>query len=206
MVCLKSLMSLIGFCVSCCNANCWLCGVISKLPLSFLCVCASHHLSIYHFCFCKKIIFMMLRVMPSTSGPCDCIKKIVKKEGGNSLSLSARGFTTPLYTEVPKLFNGNGTCNFSKKYFAKKYYLCCLGMCPKHIKILEYCMKKETDKCFGPVENKNGHRHIECLDPKLIAKLGKLWMIVHQKLYVLAFRIITLSMARDIMCEKKASN
>jgi hypothetical protein len=29
---------------------------------------------------------------------------------------------------------------------------------------------------------------------------------VHQKLYVLAFRIITLSMARDIMCEKKASN
>ncbi len=172
MVCSKSLMSLVGFCPSCCNAHRWLCGVISKLPLSFLCVCASHHLNIYHFHFCKKIIVTMLGVMPSTSGPSDCIKKIVKKEGGNSLSLSARGFTTPLYTKVPKLFNDNGTCSFSRRDFVEKYYLCCLGMSPKHIKILKDCMKKEIDKCFGPIVNKNGHRYIECLDPELIAKVG----------------------------------
>jgi hypothetical protein len=109
------------------------CGVISKLPLSFLCVCASHHLSIYHFCICKKIIVMMLGVMPSTSGPSDCIKKIVKNEGGNSLSLRAKGFTTPLYTKVLELFNGNGTCSFSRKDFAKKYDLCCLGMRPNDV-------------------------------------------------------------------------
>jgi hypothetical protein len=48
---------------------------------------------------------------------------IVKKEGGSSLSLNAKGFTTPLYTEVPELFNGNGTCNFSRKDFAEKYDL-----------------------------------------------------------------------------------
>jgi hypothetical protein len=79
-------------------------------------------------------------------------------------------------------------------------------MCPKHIKILKDCTKKEINKCFGLIENKNGHRYIECLDPKLIAKVGKLWTPVHKKLYVFAFRIITLGMARDIMCEEKVSN
>jgi hypothetical protein len=66
--------------------------------------------------------------MPSTSGPSDCDKKIVKKEGESFLNLSARGFTTPLYTKVPKLSSGNGTCNFSRKDFVEKYNLCYLGM------------------------------------------------------------------------------
>ncbi len=76
-------------------------------------------------------------------------------------------------------------------------------MFPKKIKILRNCMKKEIDKCFGHVVNKNGHRYIERFDPKLIAKVGKFWMIMHQKSYVLAFRIITLGMARGIVCEEK---
>ncbi len=100
-----------------------------------------------------------------------CIKKIVKKEGKNSLSLSARGFTTPLYVEVLELFNGDGTCSFSKKDFAKRYDLCCLGMSPKQIKILKDYTKKEIKKCFGRIVNKNGHRYIECLDPEFIARL-----------------------------------
>jgi hypothetical protein len=59
------------------------------------------------------------------------------------------------------------------------------------------------EKCFGHVVNKNGHRYTECLDPELIMKVGKLWMIVHQKLYVLVSKIITLNMARGTVCEEK---
>ncbi len=51
--------------------------------------------------------------------------------------------------------------------------------------------------------NKNGHKYIKCLDPEFIAKVGKLWMIVHQKPYVRAFRIIMLGMVRDIVCEEE---
>jgi hypothetical protein len=51
--------------------------------------------------------------------------------------------------------------------------------------------------------NKNGHRYIQCLELELTAKVEKLWMIMHQKSYVLASRFITLSMARGIMCEEK---
>ncbi len=66
--------------------------------------------------------------MPFASGPNDYIKKIVKKEGGSSLNINARGFITPLYVEVPELFNSDGPCNFTKKKFADKYDLCYLGM------------------------------------------------------------------------------
>ncbi len=168
-----------------------------------MCITSLEHLS---FSFLQKNYCYNVKCDATTSGPNDCIKKIIKKEGGNSLSLNARGFTTPLYTKVPELFNDIGTCSFSRRDFVEKYDLCCLGMSPKHIKILKDCMKKEIDKCFGLVVNKNGHRYIECLDPKLIAKVGKLWMIMHQKPYVLAFRLITLGMARGIVCEEKASN
>jgi len=34
-------------------------------------------------------------------------------------------------------------------------------------------------------------------------EVEKLWMIVHQKLYVLTSRIITSGMARGIVCEEK---
>ncbi|CAK9272563.1 unnamed protein product [Sphagnum jensenii] len=142
-------------------------------------------------------------VMPSTNGPNDYIKKIVKKEGGNSLSFNAKGFTTPLYTEVPKLFSSDGPHSFTKKDFASKYDLCYLGMSPMQIRLLKVCTKEEIEKCFGLIVNKNGHQYINCLDPKLITKVERLWMIVHQKPYILASRIIILGMARGILCEQK---
>jgi len=119
---LESSMSLGCFCASHCSIHHWLCNVISKLPMSFSCFCASHHLNIYFFC--RQIIVTMLGVMLSTSGPNDCIKKIVKKEGESSLSLNVRGFTSPLYAKVPELFSDDGTCNFSRKDFVEKYDLC----------------------------------------------------------------------------------
>jgi hypothetical protein len=57
--------------------------------------------------------------MPFASGPNDYIKKIVKKEGKNFLNFNARGFITPLYVEVPELFNSNGPCSFTKKILAE---------------------------------------------------------------------------------------
>jgi hypothetical protein len=68
--------------------------------------------------------------MPFPSGPNDYIKKIVKKEGESSLNLDANGFVTPLYVEVPELFNNDGPYNFTKKKIANKYDLCYLGMNP----------------------------------------------------------------------------
>jgi hypothetical protein len=64
----------------------------------------------------------------------------------------------------------------------------------------KYYIKKEIEKLVGLV-NKNGHHYIDCSDPKLIAKVERLWMIVHQKPYVLTSRIIKLGMARRIVCE-----
>jgi len=97
--------------------------------------------------------------MPFASGPNDYIKKFVKKEGGNSLNLSARGFITPLYVEVPELFNNDGSCSFTRKTFVNKYDLCYLGMSPKHIRLRKDCTKEEIEKCFGVVVNKNMHQY-----------------------------------------------
>jgi hypothetical protein len=40
---------------------------------------------------------------------------------------------------------------------------------------------------------------MECLDLKLITKVENLWMIIHQKPYVLTKKVITLGMARGVV-------
>jgi hypothetical protein len=40
---------------------------------------------------------------------------------------------------------------------------------------------------------------MDCLDPKLITNVKILWMIIHQKPYVLTRRMITLGMARGLV-------
>ncbi len=107
------------------------CSAIHELLLSFSCVVyALQILNICHFHFCRWTIITMSCVMPFPSGPNDYIKKIVKKEGESSLNLDANGFVTPLYVEVPELFNNDGPYNFTKKKIANKYDLCYLGMNP----------------------------------------------------------------------------
>ncbi len=61
--------------------------------------------------------------MPSTNGHNDWNKK-VKKGGSSRLNLNGKGFTTPLYIEVPPLFSHNGSSFFTKKEFVEKYDLC----------------------------------------------------------------------------------
>jgi hypothetical protein len=58
-------------------------------------------------------------------------------------------------------------------------------------------------KHFGPIVNKNGHHYMECGNLMLIEKNEWLWMIIQQKPHVLVKRVITLGMARGIVCGEK---
>ncbi len=51
--------------------------------------------------------------------------------------------------------------------------------------------------------NKNEHHYTKCSDLELIAKVERLWMIVHENHYILASKIITLGMARGVVYEMK---
>jgi hypothetical protein len=63
--------------------------------------------------------------------------------------------------------------------------------------------QKRTQKYFGRVVNKNGHHYSKCSNATFIVKVKKLWMIIHKKHFVLASRLITLNMARGMVCELK---
>jgi hypothetical protein len=145
-----------------------------------------------------KIAAMSNGLTPSSNGPNDCNKEL-NKEGG-SLGLSLRA---PLYVEVHELMIDDGSCNFMCKDFVSKYDLCCVGMRPKQIQLLGDCTKKEVQKYFGLVVNKNGHHYSKCSNVAFIVKAKKLWINVHQKPYVLASKLITLSMARGMVSELK---
>jgi len=56
----------------------------------------------------------------------------VKQEGDVHLKGHKATFTIPLYVAIPKLGNGGP---MSKKFFAKKYDLSCVGLGPKHVKV-----------------------------------------------------------------------
>jgi len=100
-----------------------------------------------------------------------------------------------LNEEGAKMLEGDGNCSFTKKKFAQKYDLCFLGLNSKPVRVPRDCTKEEVTKLFNPVVNNNGHHYMECGDSKPIAKIENLWMIIHQKPYVFAKKMITLGMA-----------
>jgi hypothetical protein len=55
---------------------------------------------------------------------------------------------------------------------------------------------EDIQKYFGPIHNQNGHNYVFSENPKIIAKVESLWMIIHQKMCVPASRIISLGMAK----------
>jgi hypothetical protein len=59
----------------------------------------------------------------------------------------------------------------------------------------------EVHKFFGPMHNKNKYSHVFNEDPMVIVKVESLWMVIHQKPFVLASRIILLGMARGVVME-----
>ncbi len=97
-------------------------------------------------------------------------------------------FATPLYANILKLGNGGP---ISRKRFAKCFHLCVEGPSPKQFKIPKDVIMEEIHKFFGPIQNKNGYNYVFNENPKVIAKLEGLCMVVHQKIGVIASRIIS---------------
>jgi hypothetical protein len=64
-------------------------------------------------------------------------------------------------------------------------------MNPKHIKIPQD-ISAEVAKYFGCIVNKNGHNYVYSHDLVLIEKVEKLWMVIHQKCFVLATQVVSL--------------
>jgi hypothetical protein len=47
---------------------------------------------------------------------------------------------------------------------------------------------------------------MQCGDPKLIARLKNLWMVLHQKTWLPSSHLIPIAMARSIVYKKKMSH
>jgi hypothetical protein len=76
-------------------------------------------------------------------------------------------------------------------------------MSPKLIKVPKNITSKGVCKVFGPVENKNVHSYVFNEDHVLIAKVERLWILVHQKCVILALKLISLGFVRGVVMEMK---
>jgi hypothetical protein len=56
---------------------------------------------------------------------------------------------------------------------------------------------------FGQVVNRNGYNYVHCENPELIVKVVRLFMIIHQKSCVPITWIISVGVAKGIVCEEK---
>ncbi len=77
------------------------------------------------------------------------------------------------------------------------------GLSPKRVRIPRDITMDYIQKYFGPIHNQNGYNYVLNENPKIIAEIESLCMIIHQKMCVLASRIISLGMARRIVIDVK---
>jgi hypothetical protein len=68
----------------------------------------------------------------------------------------------------------------------------------KHIKIPQDISIKEMVKYFGPIVNKTSHNYIYNQGLMLIEKVEKLWMVIHQKCYVLITWVVFLNFSTRV--------
>jgi hypothetical protein len=61
---------------------------------------------------------------------------------------------------------------------------------------------EEIHKYFGPIQNNNSYNNVFSEDPKLIAKVEGLWMVIHKKPYFLLPKYI-LGMTKGLIMEMK---
>jgi hypothetical protein len=76
------------------------------------------------------------------------------------------------------------------------------------INILRFLVKLHQGgnrKGFDPIINKNGHHYMEFNILKIIARAKSIWIIKHQKPYVLSFKIITSRLAKGVVCKLQRS-
>jgi hypothetical protein len=135
----------------------------------------------------------------TSSARCDIFKK-VKIEGFEHCSRAVKfGFAPSLYVEVPEI-GDNGV--ISQTQFTKCYGLSSEVPNLKYVKIPRDITSEEVNKVFGPIVNRNGCSYVQTKDPNFIKKVKTLWMVVHQKPYLLTSSLISLGMARGLAYEK----
>lgn len=83
----------------------------------------------------------------------------------------------PLYVEVLEISDGSP---ISRNFFVKIYGLSAKGMSPKRIRIPKDLIVEEVSNFVGLIHNKNDHSYVHSEDHVLIAKVERLWMLVHQ--------------------------
>lgn len=131
----------------------------------------------------------------TSSGRCDIFKK-VKVEGFEHCSRAVKfGFAPPLYVEVHEI-GDNGIISWMQ--FTKCYGLSFEGSSLKYVKVPRDITLEEVNNIFGPVMNRNGCSYVHNDDPNFIKKVKTLWMVVHQKPYLLTSMLISLGMAPKV--------
>ncbi len=68
----------------------------------------------------------------------------------------------------------------------------------KYVKVPRDITLEEVNNIFGPVMNRNGCSYVHNDDPNFIKKVKTLWMVVHQKPYLLTSMLISLGMAPKV--------
>jgi len=80
--------------------------------------------------------------------------------------------------------------------------LCSERLSPKPIRVPIDIILKKVCTIFGPIVNRNGYNYMHNKHPDFIPKVKTLWMIAHQKPYLLTSRLIPLGMVRRLMFER----
>jgi hypothetical protein len=144
----------------------------------------------------------MAHIAPFGSNKLDYLhKKVNFEHESNNLKGSfckLAWFACPLYAEVPKISNGSA---ISCKEFVEIYVFFVEGMSPKMIKIPRNLIVEEVSKRIGLIQNKNGHNYVHSENFVLIAKVERLWMLVHQQTCVPTTRIVSLGFAKGMAME-----
>lgn len=83
----------------------------------------------------------------------------------------------------------------------EEYGFTCEGIHPQQVKVPKVINLEEISKVFGQAINKNGYSYVHSNNLKFIKK-NLLWMVIHQKPCLLSSRLISLGMARILVCEK----
>jgi len=133
------------------------------------------------------------------NGKSSLLKKVKLKGGKHCVRILKARFAAPLHAEVPKLGN-KGVISWTQ--FVERYGLCFEWINPKQVKVFKDITLEEVNKIFKPIVNKNGYSYVHNKDPNFIHKVETLWMIVHQKPYLHASKLIPLGMARGLMFEE----
>jgi hypothetical protein len=107
-----------------------------------------------------------------------------------------------LYGKVPQIIDHDAEF-INPEQFVEFYNLNNHGRCPKSLKVPKNLKESEVETFFIPLVNKNGYKYMECGDPKLIALIKNLQMIIHQKAWLPTFRLIPLTMPQGIAYERK---